>query len=258
MSILSNEDVNGNWNDHYITKLLIAIEETNIDKADALQKIKNYSTASYATLHKRFADTQDVEVNLKIIINSNEIAHFAKIDQEETRYWVVKVPKIPTKEDARYKEKLRDETIFFLHFLRDRPMYYEFASRYYFDETLMENENLSLIKETSKDWGRTEVEALFADLFSNEFAHLEEVQYLNRDIRMLFFDKEKKLTQKYLDKILGEMGLKQSDKTIRYTRYKPTGTSLDETTKTGRPYTISRSLFVTDTIEDDSREDTPF
>lgn len=152
-TVIGNDEIRDNYNDDYITKLIIGIDEGFIDKKVIIEKIKSQSTNSKAKLHGKFQSRQDVGFVGKFVLTSNNESNFIAIDDDETRFWVNKVPKFSAEDnDPDLLEKMVEEIPAFLHFLKDREVLHPKKSRHWFDPQLLETEAGRKVKESSKSW----------------------------------------------------------------------------------------------------------
>ncbi|WHT40365.1 DUF5906 domain-containing protein [Myroides sp. mNGS23_01] len=82
------------FNSEMDSKLLLLIEEVKSDNKDIVEAIKYISTAMYQSIEYKGQEKIEQKSFLKIIMTSNHEHNFLKIDKEETRFWVIKVPVI--------------------------------------------------------------------------------------------------------------------------------------------------------------------
>lgn len=144
---LGNDDVVSDFNAHYITKSVVMIEESKIEKTTVIEKIKNLSTASWAIRNAKGENQVRVETFLHFVMMTNNVRDFVRTDDEETRFWVRDVPVIdPTKLNTELKQALHDEIPAFLHMLQNRPMATEKLYRAWFHPPLLETEALKLVR----------------------------------------------------------------------------------------------------------------
>ena len=92
MTLNTNEDFRSPFNSGWAGKLIIGVDEVLLDKKDDSERIKNLSTAKYFKAEAKGKDKEEVEFFGKFILCSNNEENFVKIDANEIRYWVRKVP----------------------------------------------------------------------------------------------------------------------------------------------------------------------
>lgn len=137
MRILDSERISSKFNGGYAGKLVVAIDESLImmDKETVKNKIKMITTNPTIPLEEKGMEAREVPNFSKLIMCSNDESNFMRIDTEENRYCIVKVPVIPkTNNDPLLLEKMEKEIPAFLYFLKNRELIYPEKSRLYFDE----------------------------------------------------------------------------------------------------------------------------
>lgn len=131
MTFNTNADFRSNFNADWVCKLIIAIDEVLLDRREDSEKIKNLSTAKSYKAEAKGKDRFEVEFFGKIILCSNNEENFMVIGLQETRYWVRKVPTLPSL-DPDFLWKLEAEIPAFLHFLLHRKLATKNSSRMWF------------------------------------------------------------------------------------------------------------------------------
>lgn len=122
MIVIGNQELSNQFNFVYGCKLLIAIEESRIERSSAQEKIKALATQKKVLLNEKFQRTHSVDYFGKLILVSNHEDNFISANKEDIRYWIRKVPKIPKQHDNFDIElDLRKEIPAFLHFRKTLP-----------------------------------------------------------------------------------------------------------------------------------------
>lgn len=163
-TILGNDAITDNYNDDYASKLIIGIDEGLIEKKATVEKIKSWSTAVRIKMNTKFMSRQEIPFYGKIIITSNNTDSFIQIEDQETRFWVRKIPKID-KEDPELMEKMEKEIPAFLHYLSQREMKHEKKTRQWFANDLLRTEALNEIMDNSQSWLFKELKTLIEEEF---------------------------------------------------------------------------------------------
>ncbi len=198
MSIISNNDLTGDFNSHWTAKLVVASEETLLEKKDGYEKIKSLSTAKYITRNEKNKTAQDIDCMLHFVFCSNHENDFIKIDDEDSRLWIRKVrPK--TEKIKGFDRKLEDEIGHFVHFIANREIkYQDTGERLYFEpkdfrtdafDNVAKHSEPSVIKELRlhleesflKFGGHTRM--MTAENISKYFGIRGEKHYLNKTIK---------------------------------------------------------------------------
>ena len=208
MAIVGNADLKSDFNAHWISKLIVAIDETKIDNDVVLQKLKAISTAKFSVLNAKGKDQRSIRVFVKTILNSNNINDFIRIDKEEIRFWIIEVPKIPYNElDTFLLPKMIKEISGFIHFLNVRQMKTLNKERHWFESRLLVTDALRTIIKESKVTLEKQIEVAFIELF--DISGEEEITIPLKDIADLVkLPNKKSQVNEVLQK---RMGYKLSD-----------------------------------------------
>ncbi len=141
LTYLLNDDFSSQFNSDWTNKLLICVDEVLFNKEELTERIKFLSTTNYNKLESKGKDKREAEFFGKFILCSNNEENFIKIDQHETRFWVLKVPKAH-KEKTELLESLNQEIPAFLHFLKNREMQSSKKTRMWFTAEQIETKAL--------------------------------------------------------------------------------------------------------------------
>jgi hypothetical protein len=157
-------------------------------------------------MNTKFMARQEISFFAKFIITSNNEDTFIKIDDDEARFWVNKVPVInPDKRDPLLLDKLKAEIPAIIHYLRnEHVMKYQLKDRLYFAKEVTDTEALRKLKTQSVTWGTRDIRTFV----TNQFKDLQQVDlyYTCNDIVMAQPQNKRDLT--YFTKCLTqEMGL---------------------------------------------------
>lgn len=199
MALVSSEDIMGSWTSHWVSKLIVGSEETFFEKKEALEKIKNLSTADSVMRAERFVNNKMIPCILKFVFCSNHEDDFIKLNANSTRFWVIKVKKIPAdSKNTEMKSKMQNEVTHFLHFLLNRELDSKKQDRMWFGleqiitdafQNVVMNSEPGHIKELRLKlqdyflkWGTSTVE-LTAENIREYFGIRGENNWLNKIIR---------------------------------------------------------------------------
>lgn len=249
--ILGNEDLASNFNSPWATKLVIGVDETVIEKNIVKEKIKRLVTDDRILIERKGIDKNSVPFVGKFIMLSNNEHNFIKVDQEDTRFFVCKVPVI-LKKDPDMLDKLISEIPAFLHYLETRILNFEKKQdRLWFSPKDFETPALLNMIENSKS--RTEKELLdWLEKVLNTDESLEAVFVSLSDLK-----KEISKDFKYsnlrndLERVLKENWNLKPEKIQRYKSPSIEETYMAETdmryyvlkftSQTGRPYKLEKN-----------------
>lgn len=114
------------FNSHFCSKHVVLIDETETDAMFTAKgissKLKRWVTQQTVVRNEKNAPKEELEFYGKLVICSNREENFIKIDDEDTRYWIVKVGPISGRKDPDFFDKLKSECKHFAHFLQHRKM----------------------------------------------------------------------------------------------------------------------------------------
>lgn len=249
--ILGNEDLSSNFNSPWATKLVIGVDESLIDKNIVKEKVKRLVTDDRILIERKGVDKNSIPFVGKFIMLSNNEHNFIKVDNEDTRFFVCKVPVIKQK-DPFMLSKLISEIPAFLYHLQTRTLFSPIKQdRLWFSPKDFETPALMNMIENSKS--RTEKELL--DWLEQVFNTDEQLSIVQVSMTNLIEQLSK--TIKYSSNLRGELDnvLKNNwgllpDKVTRY-RSPSIGTIhtnddkhhiLEYTSQNGRPFTITKEF----------------
>ena len=150
MRILDSERISSKFNGSWAGKLIIGVDESFIDtdKPTVVNRLKMIATNNSIPIEKKGKEAGEVPNFAKLIMCSNDETNFLKIEIEETRYWVIRVPVISDDNvDPHMRERMALEIPAFLHYLKHRTMFYAERTRLWFDPEDYATEALKKIQE---------------------------------------------------------------------------------------------------------------
>jgi hypothetical protein len=205
-TFIGSEDLKDNFNDDWASKLIIGIDEGFIDKKTVLEKIKSMSTAPSIKMRGMYQGRQEIPFFGKFVLTSNDDDNFIMIDENETRFLVIKVPVLKF-DDPDMIKKLEEEVSAFLHHLATRDILHPKKSRHWFESDLLITDALKNVRKNSKGWGYSELTTILEEKFLHYrwptlYYNLEEiakmlngegsaVKFRKHDIRMQLKNKFK-------------------------------------------------------------------
>jgi hypothetical protein len=131
MTYLDSHSMNSNFNLDWGNKLILGMDEAFFQKEEITEKIKYLSTSNKNKIEAKGKERFEVDFFGKFIMCSNKEDSFIKIDADEIRFWVIKVPKIKI-EDVNFLDKLINEIPAFLQFVLQRSFASERKTRMWF------------------------------------------------------------------------------------------------------------------------------
>ncbi len=207
MAIVGNVDLKGDFNAHWLSKLIVAVDETKIDNDVVVERLKSLSTAKSAILNAKGKDQRSIPIFAKFILISNREDDFIRIDKEEIRFWVIKVPRLPDEErDVRLLKKMVAEIPQFLNYLNKRTIKAHEKERHWFESRLLVTEALRNVVARSKVTMEKQLMIAIAELF--ETAGVPEITMPLTEIAALVKQQNNK---SYVSETLKRMGYKAAE-----------------------------------------------
>lgn len=238
--LITPGDLSSQHNSAYATKNILLIDETFIEKSEAAEKLKSLSTAKKITVDPKFVQQYSLPFFGKIIMSTNKELDFMRVDKEEIRYWIRKVPLIPEKnKNTNIEADLFAEIPKFLRYLADMPAIDFARSRMVFTRADIATEHLVDIQNESKSWLCKELEILIEDWFNNN--DHEEMCATAIDVKKKWFSHNSKVDINYIRRVMrSEIKCLPPDSTIRYSPIYVEGGLVNTV---GRPYKFKKSDF---------------
>lgn len=168
MAILGNAQFQMKFNGHYITKFIIAIDEgfLEVDKKAEKERLKQLVTADTAYLENKGMNVRKINYFGKVIISSNDADRVMKIEDGESRWFVIRVPVIPEEEkDPDLLAKLKSEVEAWLHYLHNREIFHPRKDRLWFKPEWFITDQFRIIVETTKN----RIDRVFEDWIREQF-----------------------------------------------------------------------------------------
>ena len=179
MTYLDSHSLNSNFNLDWGNKLLLGLDEAFLQKEEITEKIKYLATTNKNKIEAKGKERFEVDFFGKFIMCSNKEDSFIKIDSDENRFWVIKVP-VLEQEDVNFLDKLIDEIPAFLHFIKNRKFASERKTRMWF--TAQQIYTPALKKLVNNNKNRVEKEIAHLLLSVMEKFELEEVHFSLMDL----------------------------------------------------------------------------
>ena len=243
MSFLDNQAIGGRFNSDFTGKLLGGVEEASIQNEWIIDILKNMSTADKINSEAKGKDRVEVDMFLKIILCSNKETGLIRLDSDETRFWIVKVPEIKaTDRDVSLLDKIRQEIPAFLNYLLYREMFVKQPlSRMWFSPNQLETQALRKMRLASR--GSLELELATALYTAMEDLDLSEI-HLSPTDALYIIGKHKSNLLSVRRILKNDWKLIPQENSNSYSRLLVSdfGYHLNEGAK-GRYFTISKSFI---------------
>ena len=131
MTYIKGDSFNSQFNSDWASMLLIAIDEVFFDRKEITERLKYLSTTNKDKLENKGKDREEIDFFGKFILCSNNEDNFIQIDENEIRFWILKINPLKT-ENTEFLENLKNEIPTFLRFLIDRAFSSTKKSRMWF------------------------------------------------------------------------------------------------------------------------------
>jgi hypothetical protein len=251
--ILGNEDLSSNFNSAWATKLVIGIDESMIEKNLVKEKVKRMITESSVLMERKGVDKSRVEFIGKFLMLSNNERNFIKMDKEDSRFFVVKVPK-PAVDDPYILDKMIREIPAFLHHLKTRELNYPTKQgRLWFHPSVFETDALKMMIDSSRNKTEIELRGWLEDIFltDSNLTHVHvTLKHLTEQLKGLIrfgnprTEIEKVLKDEWTLNPLQNNKYKMPSLEKSFDVTDDPEIVLKWTKTTGRPYMIERDLII--------------
>jgi len=198
-TIVGNDDLGNDFNGFWATKLIVACEESFIEKKSIVEKLKALSTSDKMNMNKKGKDQEEIDFFAKFILASNNEDTFIFASRDDVRYWVRQVPVFSGKEKVNLLREMIDEIPAFLDFLNKRQMHTQNLTRMWFDEKLLKTEALEKLIHNSRPGLEKEIYEILKTIFI-EFGESEILMTMKNANDMIL----KKQDTSYLSKIFND------------------------------------------------------
>jgi len=174
IAIVGNIDLKGDFNAHWLSKLIVFVDEAKADNEAVVDRLKSLSTSKTAIWNAKGKDQKSIPIFGKYILTSNREDDFIKIDPEEIRFWVIKVPRLPEDTiDVNLLQKMAVEIPYFIYFLNKRTLKAPQKERHWFATRLLETKALKNVVAKSRLTLEKQILIALVELF--EVSGLEEI-----------------------------------------------------------------------------------
>ena len=168
MTYIKGDSFGSQFNSDWAAMLLVAIDEVFFDKKEITERLKYLSTTNKDKLEAKGKDREEVDFFAKFFLCSNNEENFIQIDDNEVRFWILKINPIKT-ESTEFLKNLISEIPDFLQFLIERKFSTEKKTRMWFSANEIRTKALQklVFKNNNKLESKT-LELLYEFFESNE------------------------------------------------------------------------------------------
>lgn len=250
MTYIKGDSFNSQFNSDWASMLLIAIDEVFFDRKEITERLKYLSTTSKDKLEKKGKDREEIDFFGKFILCSNNEDNFIQIDENEIRFWILKINPLKT-ENTEFLENLKNEIPTFLRFLIDRAFSSTKKSRMWFASEEIKTKALQkLVFKNANKLEYKMVELLFEFFEANDDKEINVVpqdilNMLNRMFKQNYF------TRNDVRNILKDKwNLEPQKNGLTYIRYDiDYSGNFYQNNSVGRYFTISKNFILTKSVD---------
>lgn len=163
-SMLGNDQLVDQFNSDWVAQQFVGVDETLLEKKHHQERMKRLITGSREQMRSMYKDRERTRLIVKFHFASNNEEDFIALDDDEMRYWVLKVRK-PAKEDPLLLDKMVKEIPAFFHHLRTRTIIHPRLGRLWFADSVIDTEARKLVAANSYGWGEGEVRTWLEEQF---------------------------------------------------------------------------------------------
>jgi hypothetical protein len=237
-----NDDFSSQFNSDWTNKLLICIDEVLFNKEELTERIKYLSTTNFNKIEAKGKDKREAEFFGKFILCSNNEDNFIKIDSDETRFWVLKIPSLKN-EETHFLDHLETEIPAFLNYLQNRQLSTRHKTRMWFSTEEIKTDALENLMQNNRS--RVEKELASMILSAMETFEVDEIDLCPLDALQVLNRTRVKTDLTQLRQILKkDWKLTNQENSLTYKKmiiWQESGLGL--TDGVGRYYTVGKSFL---------------
>lgn len=211
--VINPSNISSSHNSSYATKNIIMIEETKFDKQSDLEKIKALATQKKMTINPKFVAEYSIPFYGKLVMFSNHEDKFVRIDAEENRYWVLKVPTLKGKANHGILKDLKAEVPKFLTYLEQLPEPDFSRSRMVFTQEEISTQILNQTKRNSRSGAYKDI-VIHLETEMQENADKDYIYFRHEGLHKKYFGRNHRYSVSYIQEVLkDEMKLEMNHRT---------------------------------------------
>jgi hypothetical protein len=237
MVAINPKDISNDFNGSYADKNIISIEESQFESKQATEKLKNLATQKKIMVNTKHVSHYSVPFYGKLIITSNNEDKFSKVDNEEIRYWVRKVPTLKGKANHNILEDMLKEIPYFLRFLEEMDPIDFSKSRMVFTEEEISTQALDVVKKESRSWLCKDLEMLIDDHCLNNTG-IKQLYFTPKCVKNKFFKNDNRVQLNFVRQVLrDEMKFDRINENKRFISFEEEGGPYkNKSNAQGRPF----------------------
>ena len=244
MTYIKGDSFGSQFNADWTSMLIVAIDEVFFDKKEITERLKYLSTTDKDKKEAKGKDREEVDFFAKFILCSNNEDNFIQIDENEVRFWILKIKPIKS-ERTEFLCDLNAEIPYFLNYLIQRPFYSQKKTRMWFTHTELRTTALQKLVWKNNNKLESRIIELLFEFF--ESVEDQEINAVPQDILNMLnkMFKSSYWTINDVRKLLKEIWkLEPQQNSLAYIKYDMDyGGSFFQQNKLGRYFTIKRNFI---------------
>lgn len=245
MTYIKGDSFSSQFNADWAAKLIVAIDEVFFDRKEITERLKYLSTTNKDKLEAKGKDREEIEVFAKYVLCSNDEDTFIKIDENEIRFWVLKIKPIKN-EHTEFLQNLIAEIPFLLGYLIIRPYSVQKTTRMWFSPSQIRTRALQRLIWKNNNKLESRIIELFYELFDS--FEENEIQFVPQDILGMLnrMFKNNFWVINDVRKVLKEVWkLEPQKNTLSYVKYDMDyGGNFYQENKVGRYFSVKRNFIL--------------
>ncbi|WBV54674.1 primase-helicase family protein [Chryseobacterium gambrini] len=179
MTYIKGDSFSSQFNADWASMLIVAIDEVFFDKKEITERLKYLSTTDKDKKEAKGKDREEIEFFGKFILCSINEDNFIQIDENEIRFWIIKVKSIKT-ENTDFLQGLIKEIPYFLRFLIQRIYHSPRETRMWFTDSQIRTKALQKLVWKNNNKLESKIIELLYEFF--ESTEDKEIQFIPQDI----------------------------------------------------------------------------
>jgi hypothetical protein len=246
------DDLLSDFNEFYAIKNLIAVDEAVVEKSSAVERLKALVTSKTQSVNRKHVAQYQLPFYGKLVMNSNKEHDFMKIEHDEVRFWVRKIPPVTGERDALIEDKLAAEIPYLLKYLLSLPPLDLSKDRFIIPQDKIITNQLRKVQKESETWLKKELDEYLTDLmitFKANYFHVTP-----KILKERFFAGNNQVNISYIIKVLRDEYKAPQTKDIEaFYPLEKEWESLRTGALRGRYYTITNDMLGVEKFEENQQ-----
>ncbi len=245
MTYIKGDSFSSQFNSDWTSMLVVAIDEVFFDKKEITERLKYLSTTNKDKMEAKGKDREEVDFFAKFILCSNNEDNFIQIDENEIRFWILKVNPIKS-ENTEFLNNLIIEIPYLLRYLIQREFYSKKQTRMWFTESQIRTKALQKLVWKNNNKLESKIIELLFEFF--ECTEDKEIQFIPQDLFNMLgrMFKNQYWTVNDIRRLLKETWkLEPQNNSLAYIKYDiDYSGNFYQQNKTGRYFTVERNFIL--------------